>query len=343
MMIVSRRYLFPIWALIGAINITIKVATATTKAKPNVTIVALWASEGDYNYGMYTDMLINYWAEHLAEREMNDPTWPFHTSVELYDYKSDTDVLENYLQTRLNSSLGHPPVSVVLAPEGNLGYDYGYIATKFQIPYITTSSNPDPVTTGLPPGLASAFFIEAPSMYTFRSFIDTYVTTGVKSLATVSYSDDNDAGYNYWSCFGAAEYLGVPRGIKHVKHYDVYRNSTKEDTLRIANELKKLDPDAVLWCDWQSCTYSDTNATDRFSMTAMKGADYMPKAMGFLDCYYQNTTARFIKQGLVDYVGQPSFTHQDLRGQEYTEDDNPYANVFRPRQKVRACVRLSAC
>ena len=38
--------------------------------------------------------------------------------------------------------------------------------------------------------------------------------------------------------------------------------------------------------------------------------------------------------GLMDYVGQPTFTHQNLKGQEYTEDDNPYANDFRPSKPV---------
>ena len=322
------------------------VSDATTNVvqphvKPNVTILALWASEGDFDYAMYTDLLVNSWSAHLSERELNDPTWPFHATVELYDYRSDAALLEEKLMTRLNSSRSQPPVGVVLAPEGDMGYNYGYIAKQFQIPYITTTSNPDPVKVGLPEELSTAFFIEAPSMFTFRSIIDTYESTGVKTIATVAYNDDNDGGYNYWSCYGAAQYLGVPRGIEHVKHFNLYSNSTAQSALDIARQLKKINADAVLWCDWQSCTFTDDKvANDRFSMTALKAVDYMPKAMGFLDCFYQTPTAGFIQEGIVDYVGQPTFTHRDLKGQEYTEDDNPYANVFRPPKKVRASVVL---
>ena len=127
-------------------------------------------------------------------------------------------------------------------------------------------------------------------------------------------------------------YLAVPRGIKYVAEFNLYSNSTAADARKIAQQLKALNPDAIMWCDWQSCTFPES--THRFSMKHLKAVDYFPKAMGELDCYYQNVTNHFIAQGLMDYVTQPTFTHGALKGQEYTQDANPYSNVFRPSKPV---------
>jgi len=130
----------------------------------------------------------------------------------------------------------------------------------------------------------------------------------------------------------SATYLAVPRGIKYVAEYSLYSNSTAADARKIAQQLKALNPDAIMWCDWQSCTFPES--THRFSMKHLKAVDYFPKAMGELDCYYQSVTNQFIAQGLMDYVTQPTFTHGALKGQEYTQDANPYSNVFRPSKPV---------
>ena len=95
------------------------------------------------------------------------------------------------------------------------------------MPHILTSSNPSPLFAKLPPHQDTSFYIESPAPYTFRALIDTYVEKGVKTIATVSYSDAADAGYNHWSCYGSATYLAVPRGINYVGEFNLYANSTK--------------------------------------------------------------------------------------------------------------------
>jgi hypothetical protein len=55
----------------------------------NVTILALWSSRGIYSYGYGSDILINYWNQHLNYKAKNDATWPFHTNIELVDYISN--------------------------------------------------------------------------------------------------------------------------------------------------------------------------------------------------------------------------------------------------------------
>ena len=123
-----------------------------TRKKPNVTVLVTWASVGDYAYGYSTDVMSEYWNQHLQNKYNSDPTWPFYANVELVDYESNLTYITQFLSQRLNKSspLGQPPVSVVIAPEGNVGVTNAHIADQFGIPYILTSSNPSPTVAGLP-------------------------------------------------------------------------------------------------------------------------------------------------------------------------------------------------
>ena len=75
---------------------------------------------------------------------------------------------------------------------------------------------------------------------------------------------------------------------------------TTDDVRNIAKQLKSLNADALLWCDWQACTFSDTTSTDRFAMPLLQEINYFPKALSQLDCYYQSTTNTFINKGRYD-------------------------------------------
>lgn len=293
----------------------------------NVTILAMWSSRGIYSFGYGPDILINYWVQHLNNKFKNDITWPFRANVELIDYVSNVSYCKDFLIKRLNN---YPKVTAILAPEGNVGALLAPIASEKNIPYILTTTSPSPIYYGLPADQTSAFYIQSPALYTFKSLIDTYVENGVKSLATVSYSDESDSGYNYWSCYGAADYLGVPRGIKHVAHYDLYSNSTVKDIELIVNYLRKLQPDAILWCDWQSITFNDESQTRRFPLTVFKKENYISKSFTLFNCFGSPLMPPYIESGLVDYITQPTFTHPHLKGLDYTEDKLPYGTVFRP-------------
>ena len=299
---------------------------------PNITILAFYASTGVYNYGYGIDTLVRSWGDYLTHRAQTDPTWPFQAHVELIDYQSNLTYLDGVMKARMT---GPDRVGAVMAPEGPVGVYYAPYVARFGVPYILTTSNPSPINATLPTDQATAFYIEAPAMYTFRALIDQYVEVGVTTLATVLYSDPADAGYNYWSCHGTATYLAVPRGITYLAEFTLYSNSTQRDVNRVAAQLKELDPDAVMWCDWQSCSFSDPASTARFGLSALKAVDYTPKAVTFLDCYNTAVTNQYLSAGLVDFVTQATFTHPALKGQEYTEDDLPYANRFRSSGPLR--------
>jgi hypothetical protein len=298
---------------------------------PNVTILVLWASQGLYNYGMGIDKMVTYWDQYLKEKEDTDPQWPFHTNVELVDYESNITYCTEFLDRRLQEL---PIVSAIMSPEGHIGTMMASLASHYNIPYLTTSTNPDPIVYALPPNETTSFYIESPSMYTFRALFDTYLEVGVKSMVTVAYVDDSDAGYNYWSCYGSAQYLGVPRGIAHIAHYNIYSNGTVDDIVSIIRRIKRSSPDAILWCDWQSCTFNDVTSSNRYPLKTLKKENYVPKTFTLLDCFGSPYTSEYLREGLVDYIVQPSFTHPNLKGQEYTEDLQPYANAFRAKSPM---------
>lgn len=298
----------------------------------NVTVLAVFANSGVYNYGYWTELMVQHWAQHLQIQADRNPAWPFRVQVEYVDYRSNLTYLNVTLTQRLAQL---PKVGAILAPEGQIGFQFAPLAGSWGIPYLLTSSNPDPLRARLPDNQPTAFYIEAPAMYTFGALIDAYVEKGVRTVATVAYSDDADAGYNHWSCYGAATYIAVPRGIRYLAEYNLYANSTAADVHRITLALKRLDPDVVLWCDWQSCTFNDTHSSTRFGMRALKNINYLPKSVTLLDCYYTPVTNNFVTEGLMDYVVQPTFTHPHLVGQAYTEDDLPYATAFRPTRPVQ--------
>lgn len=300
---------------------------------PNVTILALWSSEGKYFYNYGVDKMIDLWKTHLTSKYNNDRTWPFKATVELVDYKSDAVFVNNFLYNRLKTNIPSK-ISVIIAPEGLIGYNNAYLASKFNIPYIMTTTNPDPVYYEPPSQFNTSFFIKTPAMYIFRAIIDKYIQSGVKTIATVAYNDEYDGGYNYWSCYGAVTYLAVPKGIKYVASFNLFSNSTKKDVTMIAQQLQEIAPDAIIWCDWQSCTFSDTKSTDRFALRILKEINYMPKTFTFLDCFNTAVTNKYVQEGLIDYITESTFTHPNLKGQEYVEGQNPYANVFRSSDKI---------
>jgi len=304
---------------------------------PNVTILILWSSKGIYFYNYGVDKMVNLWSNHLSSKYHKDSTWPFNANIELVDYKSNISFANHYLYNRLKTNLPSK-VSVIVAPEGPVGYNNAYLASKFNIPYIMPTTNPNPIYYTLNSQFNTSFFIKSPAMYTFRAIIDQYIEVGVKTIATVSYNDNFDNGYNYWSCYGAATYLAVPRGIDYVASFNLYRNSTKDYVKNIALQLQNINPDAILWCDWQSCTFNDIDSTNRFALTIFKEINYLPKTFNLLDCFNTDVTEKYIDEGLFDYITESTYSHPNLKGFEYIEDQYPYSNIFRSANKTSTVI-----
>lgn len=304
---------------------------------PNVTILILWSSKGTYFYNYGVDKMVNLWTNHLSSKYKNDNDWPFNANIEFVDYKSNVSYVNKFLYNRLNTYIPSK-VSVIIAPEGPVGYNNAYLASKFNIPYIMPTTNPDPVYYTLDSQFNTSFFIKSPAMYTFRAIIEKYIEVGVKTIATVSYNDEFDKGYNYWSCHGAATYLAVPRGIKYIASFNLYSNSTKTDIKNIALQLQNINPDAILWCDWQSCAFTDVGSTNRFALKILKEINYLPKTFNLLDCFNTDVTEKYIDEGLFDYITESTYSHPNLKGFEYIEDQYPYSNIFRSANKISTVI-----
>ena len=304
---------------------------------PNVTILILWSSKGIYFYNYGVDKMVKLWNSYLTSKYQNDPTWPFRANIELVDYKSNVTYVNHFLNNRLITNIPSK-VSIIIAPEGQVGYNNAYLASKFNIPYIMPTTNPDPVYYKLDPQFNTSFFIKSPAFYTFRAIIDQYIKVGVKTIATVSYIDDFDKNYNYWSCYGAAMYLAVPRGIKYVASFNLYSNSTKSDVINIALQLQNINPDALLWCDWQSCSFTDKNSANRLALKALNEIGYLPNTINVLDCFNTIATEKYIDEGLFDYVTESTYSHPNLKGFEYVENQNPYSNIFRSSNNILTVV-----
>ena len=304
---------------------------------PNVTILILWSSKGIYFYNYGVDKMVQLWSSYLTSKYHNDSSWPFRANIELVDYKSNITYVNHFLNNRLITSIP-TKVSIIVAPEGQVGYNNAYLASKYNIPYIMPTTNPDPIYYKLAPQFNTSFFIKSPAMYTFRTIIDQYIEVGVKTIATVSYNDDYDKSYNYWSCYGAAMYLAVPRGIKYIASFNLYSNSTKTDVIDIALQLQQINPDAILWCDWQSCSFTDANSTNRFALKVLNEINYLPKTMNVLDCFNTIASEKYINEGLFDYITESTYSHPNLKGLEYIEDQNPYSNIFRSSNQILSVV-----
>ena len=94
--------------------------------------------------------MVQLWSSYLTSKYQTDMTWPFRANIELVDYKSNTTYVNHFLEKRLITNIPSK-VSVIIAPEGQVGYNNAYLASKFDIPYIMPTTNPDPIIYKLEP------------------------------------------------------------------------------------------------------------------------------------------------------------------------------------------------
>ena len=99
------------------------------------------------------------------------------------------------------------------------------------------------------------------------------------------------------------------------------------------------NPDAILWCDWASCALPD-NVVKHNPLPAFHAANYLPKALTILDCVDHPGVEKYKKEGLFEYVSAGEFVNEKLIGQDYTEDNTPYASHFRPTTKISTVTDL---
>jgi len=125
---------FRLIVMLGLVSVIMSIPPPTTKhIRPNVTILALWSSVGNFAYGYGTDVMIYYKAANQLAKFHSDPSWPYHANYEFVDWQSNLTFLHSFMHTRLNRTLSHalPPVSVIFGAEGNAGYTTAPIANTY--------------------------------------------------------------------------------------------------------------------------------------------------------------------------------------------------------------------
>ena len=120
--------------LLGLVSFFVKAVPPNMKhTRPNVTILCLWSSTGNYAYGYSPDVMIYHKAANQLAKYQSDHSWPFYANYEVVDWQSNLTYLFQFMKQRLNRTLSHtlPPISVILGAEGNAGYQSAPIANTF--------------------------------------------------------------------------------------------------------------------------------------------------------------------------------------------------------------------
>jgi hypothetical protein len=224
----------------------------------NITLLSLWSNQSNFGINFIT----NFWTKYVKTK------YNFNVEVNLVNVKNNNNI-KKYIDQK--------KVSVILS-----SLEWDFKVPEYNIPIIYTSSIPNEKYYN------NYFYIIPQPYFIFNKLINEYVKLNVKTIATVYYNDQ----YNYLRCDGAATYLAVPRGIKYVKSFILYEHV---NILNIITELKYINPDVILWCDYDSI--------DRFSLPIMKNLNYIPKSFVLLNIFNQK---------IFEYISQPLFTYPSL-------------------------------
>ena len=299
-------------------------------ALPNTHVMFLYSSIG--GYANYTDLkfLAPYWQTHIKSMIQQHPTWPFDVSIEIYDIQSNCTLIKSIMETRILDK-SKPPITVIVAegddcPDQNLmGCGSAQIAGQFGIPILLTGFNPDLAGEfyTFPPQQNTSLSMIGPTYRTLRQTVDTYIEVGVKTV--VSVANVRYDYYNRHTCNGAASVMAA-RGVKVSGTFTILDTDNGDVVTTIIQQIKNLNPDAVLWCDWGACALSDQIA-EFLPMQKFKDANYLPKALNLLDCLDSPYVPDL---SLFQYVTGANFVNPKITGFQYTEDATVYSSMFRP-------------
>ena len=173
-----------------------------------------------------------------------------------------------------------------------------------------------------------------------KSMLYEYADKGVKTIAAVNLKD-YAATFNYDSCFKTLP-LAVSLGMTVVYNHTIpIANSTTGvafdgptlQTLVNAeiDRLKVLQPDLLLWCDNQGST-NPTLIPYIMPMPLMKAKNYLPKAISVLSAVDNSLLVPY--KDLMDFVVAPMIISPKVYGNDVTEGEQPFANMFRPPNPV---------
>jgi len=290
-------------------------------------VLVLYSASGAYSGLAPTGLLAYHWGNHLKEKLGDKQSWNINITVEIVDVKSDPVLISTYLRNRLNNHLmGN--VTAIIGPETvYLAEPAGSLAVKYGIPMILPICSANGNSPKQPSYMDTSFLIQAPNVYFLRALVDIYSAYSVQTIIVVSAHDPNDP-YNDAGCQGTA-HLAASRGIQILGILNYTLGSGYDTIFGMVKLVQRLNPDAVVWCDWEQCALPNNIKTNVLPM--FKALNYLPKALSMQDCIDHSGVSELYAEGLFQYVHMGTLMSEKLTGTEYTEDANPYSSMFRPQ------------
>ena len=302
-----------------AIYLVHPLAEGALQKRVKVHFLALLSQSGGFQYFTQLPAMLDLWQSHLTSRNLLDPTWPLDATVEFVDAQSSVEFCREYLNARIHNKSA-PNITAIIAPEYGLGLEVAQFVNPYDIPVLEIEPTVDTRTK-------NAFYVVPKVSDKVNALIDLYVQNGVKSMVSVSVFHPNDT-YNNDVCFQAAA-LAQAKGIQSAQ-VQIYINYDQSNLESIILDIKsKYSPDAILWCDWETCYYDDA-AAQRNPLPVFKSVGYLPKALSMTDCLGFGVQSEPAWADKFQYVTSGMFSHPKMDGGLlYTEDAYPYSSHFR--------------
>ena len=304
---------------------------------PSANIIIFYNSLGSYANFSNPLILGRAWDARLKYKLSSDSSWPFNATIEFFDAQSSASKITSICKSRFGSRI-LPNVTVILGPYANSnGKAAAIFANSYQLPIVFQGCPAYAFTNNVVNQLSyfkTSYFVLPPSGDTFNEAINAYEKVGVSSLVVV-YVSTSTALREANACLGAAA-LATDRGIEVLEIFNYYFTNTTDELFKIVENVKYLNPDAVIWCEEQVC--NTASRAGYHSLPLFKRANYMPKALTYMDCLDYAQNADLYAAGMYDFVSAAQTYNAKVGGPSYTEDATPYSSLFRPQTPVNLTV-----
>jgi hypothetical protein len=255
----------------------IPLATATVSGHQQVHIMVLHSSKGSFSrFAADVSTLLPVWEQYVNKKDK------LNITLETWDCFSDLNLITHVMKTRLDDH-SKPNISVIIAEGDNGSLSMSArIAAQYGIPIILTAFQPDFLSfnSTLPEDQDTAFYMFGPPFHAFRQLTISYIKAGVRSVVAVA--NAKHGSYDMNSCFHSADIL-ESKGVEQLGKFIIGSNDSRSRVIDIVKEIKALNPDAVLWCDWSACVKAE-DKKEFFPLQVFKDLNYLPKAMTMPDC-----------------------------------------------------------
>ena len=333
----KNPYIAFVFPFVLLITQSVNSVYAIPHSRARACILIMYSGQGAFANQSDALMLGKYWEKHLVEKQNLDSSWPFNATVEYYDVQSNPTRATSFLLQRLtNRNL--PNVSVILGPESAvIGYPVSQIAVRYGIPviYNLMAAFATGVQVIRPSFMATSFILIPPAGYFYPAVIDVYAKSGVKTLVAVYIKDPRYVS-EAQGCITASN-LATSRGISVTLFNFLVTNTTDQLYTIVENIRDNYKPDAVIWCESQTCLASARAAYNPVPL--FKRANYLPKALSISNCLDAPGLQSMYNDGTFEFISGGQLFNSKASGPDFTEDANPYSSVFRPPTPAYFTVR----